>query len=115
MHAPKPKPTLGAIRQRMKFCPRRVLGWLVVIAALTSDPARAQSSSPSDHLLTGKAAMGDWTTDAPGVQRRITVDDLPPPSSNILAVNPPRVIRRPAAAELRAAPGFKIDLYASGF
>jgi glucose/arabinose dehydrogenase len=115
MHAPKPKPTFGAIRQRMKFGPCRVLRWSVIIAALTSDLARAQGSSPADHLLTGKVAMGDWTTDAPGVRRKITVDDLPPPSSNILAVNPPRVVRRPAAAELRAAPGFNIDLYASGF
>jgi glucose/arabinose dehydrogenase len=115
MRAPKPKPALGAIRQRMKFCPCRILRWFVIIAALTLDSPRAQSSSPSDQLLAGKAAMGDWASDAPGVRRKITVDDLPPPGSNILAVNPPHVVRRPAAAELRAAPGFKIDLYASGF
>jgi hypothetical protein len=28
-------------------------------------------------VLTGKAAMGDWTRDAPGVTRKITVQDLP--------------------------------------
>jgi len=98
----------------MKFCPCRVLRWFVVIAALSSDSARAQSSSPGDQLLAGKAAMGDWASDAPGVRRKITVDDLLPPGSNILAVNPPRVIRRPAAAELRTGLGSKIDLYASG-
>src|SRR6266699_3882605 len=65
--------------------------------------------------LTGKAAMGDWTSDAPGVRRKITVADLPAPSSNILAINPPRVVGRPADAQLQVPPGFEIDLYASGF
>ena len=66
-------------------------------------------------LTIGKAAMGDWTSDAPGVRRKITVEDLPRPSSNLLAINPPRVVRRPADAQLRVPPGFKIDMYASGF
>jgi len=30
--------------------------------------------------------MGDWTSDAAGVRRKITVADLPPPSSNVLAI-----------------------------
>jgi len=38
-------------------------------------------------ILTGKEAMGDWTSDAPGVIRKITVQDLPPPGSNALAIN----------------------------
>ena len=66
-------------------------------------------------LLIGKAAMGDWTSDAPGVRRKITVTDLPAPSSNVLAINMPRVVGRPADAQLRVPPGFKIDLYAGGF
>src|SRR5438477_366618 len=59
--------------------------------------------------------MGDWTSDAPGVRRKITVEDLPAPSSNVLAINLPRVIGRPANAQLRVPTGFKIDLYAGGF
>src|SRR5207245_2763990 len=31
------------------------------------------------------------------------------------AINPPRVAGRPADAQLQVPPGFKIDLYASGF
>jgi len=75
------------------------------------------SAAGAEHYrpLTGKAAMGDWTTDAPGVRRKITVADLPAPSSNILAINLPRVIGRPANAQLQVPPGFKIDLYAGGF
>jgi glucose/arabinose dehydrogenase len=69
----------------------------------------------NDKLLTGKAAMGDWTGDAPGVHRKITVDDLPPPGSNALAINPPRVVDRPSGAELHGPPEFKIDIFASRF
>jgi glucose/arabinose dehydrogenase len=54
-------------------------------------------------------------TDAPGVRRKITVDDLPSPGSNVLAINPPHVARRPADAQLHVPPGFKIDAYAGGF
>jgi glucose/arabinose dehydrogenase len=75
----------------------------------------ADSNRTSGKLFTGQAAMGDWTSDAPGVRRKITVDDLPPPSSNILAINPPRVIPRPGGAELHVPSGFKVDMYASGF
>jgi glucose/arabinose dehydrogenase len=66
-------------------------------------------------VLTGKAAVGDWTKDAPGVRREITVQDLPPPSSNALAINLPRVARRSPDARLRVPAGFKIDLYADSF
>jgi len=66
-------------------------------------------------LLTGKDAMGDWTKDAPGVRRKITVQDLPAPSSNALAINFARVARRPADARLQVPPGFRIDPYADGF
>src|ERR1700724_3089447 len=75
----------------------------------------ADSNRTSGKLFTGQAAMGDWTSDAPGVRRRISVDDLPPPSSNILAINPPHVINRPAGTQLQVPPGFKIETYASGF
>jgi glucose/arabinose dehydrogenase len=83
-------------------------------AALLARAASAAEDS-SAKLLTGKAAMSDWTSDAPGVRRKITVDDLPPPSSNVLAINPPHVISRSAGAQLQVPPGFKIDIYASGF
>src|SRR5947209_15329201 len=77
----------------------------------------AHSAASAEHarLIIGKAAMGDWTSDAPGVRRKITVEDLPRPSSNLLAINPPRVVRRSADAQLRVPPGFKIDPYASAF
>ena len=86
--------------------------WIAFHLALNADTATA---AEHDSLLTGKAAMGDWTADAPGVRRKITVQDLPAPSSNILSINSPRVVGRPENAQLRVPSGFKIDLYASGF
>jgi len=92
--------------------PRAILiaTWMALLAR-----AAAGAENPSAKLFTGKVAMGDWTSDAPGVRRKITVDDLPPPGSNILAINPPHVIRRPTGAQLQVPPGFKIDMFARGF
>lgn len=61
--------------------------------------------------LTGPAAMGDWTTDAPGVTRKITLDALPPPGSKP-GIAFPQVEARPADAELKVPPGFKVDAFA---
>ncbi|HEY3663507.1 MAG TPA: PQQ-dependent sugar dehydrogenase [Chthoniobacterales bacterium] len=66
-------------------------------------------------LLTGKAAMGDWTGDAPGIRRKITVADLPPPNDTSSANNGPRVVARPPGAQLHVPAGFQIQEYASGF
>ena len=48
--------------------------------------------------LTGKDALGDWTTDAPGVRRKITLADLATPFETPSANNFPRVVRRPQGA-----------------
>src|SRR5215469_7405799 len=80
-----------------------------VIAVIVA--AAAEKAS----ILTGKAAMGDWASDAPGIMRKITVQDLPPPSSNALAINRARIVDRPANAQPKVPPAFKSELYASGF
>jgi hypothetical protein len=73
-----------------------LLGALIV----SSDSARATdpAESSSQNLLIGKPAMGDWTTDAPGLRRKITIADLPPPFATESANNGPRVVERPADA-----------------
>src|SRR6266436_3635884 len=85
------------------------------IAAAFSLAVSTAANSESGTLLTGKTAMGDWRSDAPGVRRKITVQDLPPPSSNAFAINRARVVDRPADAQPRVPAGFKIELYASSF
>ena len=87
----------------------------IFIAATFSLAVSIGAAAESGTLLTGKAAMGDWTSDAPGVRRKITVNDLPAPSSNILAINRAHVVERPAGAQLRVPPGFTIEWYAGGF
>jgi glucose/arabinose dehydrogenase len=81
----------------------------------TGSSAVAAEASADSKLLTGRAAMGDWTGDAPGVRRRITVSDLPAPSSSADAINPPHVIAAPKGAQLHVPEGFKVDMIASGF
>ena len=81
-----------------------------VLIAITFSVAAPVAAAESGTLLTGKAAMGHWKSDAPGVRRKITVEDLPPPSSNILSINRARVVNRPADVPLRVPPGFKIEL-----
>ena len=87
-------------------------GWAAAVFLIAIIIAAAAEKGT---VLTGKAAMGDWTSDAPGVTRKITVQDLPPPSSNALAINRARVVNRPADAQPKVPPGFKIELYAAGF
>ena len=46
---------------------------LILIASI------APGQDPQKSVLTGKDALGDWTTDAPGVRRKLTLDDLAKP------------------------------------
>src|SRR5213594_3205362 len=87
----------------------------IFIAAGFHIAAPTAMAAESGMLLNGKAAMGDWKSDAPGVRRKITVQDLPPPGSNALAINRPHVASRPPDARPKVPPGFDIELYASGF
>jgi len=72
-------------------------------------------AADSQPLRTGKDALGDWTTDAPGVRRKISSDDLPPPNPRESVYNSPRIVPRPSTAQLRAPPGFQVEQIASGF
>jgi glucose/arabinose dehydrogenase len=65
-------------------------------------------------LLTGKAALGDWTTDAPGVRRKLTVDDLPAPNPDQSARNQPKLVKRPEGARPKVPEGFTVQEFASG-
>src|SRR4029453_6315803 len=86
--------------------------WIALSFSITASTAAVAETGT---LLTGKAAMGDWTNDAPGVRRKITVQDLPAPSSNVFAINRAHAVDRPVNAKPRVPPGFGIELYASGF
>ena len=71
-------------------------------------------SAPAGRVLTGQGALGDWTTDAPGVRRRITGADLPPPYATRSVNNGPSIVKRPANAWPKTLPGFKVEEFVAG-
>ena len=62
----------------------------------------------ADDVRAGKAAYGDWQTDAPGVTRKITVGDLNTPFETPSKANQSKVIAKPANAALKTMPGFSV-------
>src|SRR5690349_2320191 len=89
---------------------------LVVAAAsaIAMVTARADDQRPHGGTLTGKAALGDWTSDAPGVRRKITLDDLATPYGTPSADNHPKVVKRPEGAWPKAPRGFEVTEFATG-
>jgi glucose/arabinose dehydrogenase len=83
---------------------------ILAAAAFGQDAANPGSA----RVLTGAAAFGDWTSAAPLVRRKITVDDLPKPYANRSAGNPPGVVERPAGISPKVPPGFRADVFAAG-
>ncbi|HWW74230.1 MAG TPA: sorbosone dehydrogenase family protein [Pyrinomonadaceae bacterium] len=75
--------------------------------------ASSQTRAPQG-VLTGKAALGDWTTDAPGVRRRITTADLPKPYATRSVDAGSGVVKRPEGAWPKVPAGFKVEEFASG-
>ena len=68
---------------------------VTLLGALGSESvamADGDGARPADVTLKGKDALGDWTTDAPGVRRKITVADLATPYDTPSANNHPRVV-----------------------
>ena len=59
-------------------------------------------------------AYGDWSTDAPGVRRKIVVDTLPQPYASEIAGRPPWIVRQPGDATPHVPPGFVAAKFASG-
>ena len=84
---------------------------VLVSAALVLAPAGvfAQPAGEQQPLLTGKAAMGDWRADAPGVRRRIAPADLPPAFATSSAYNRPHIVPQPPSASPRVPRGFHVE------
>lgn len=71
------------------------------------------ASSVAGTLLTGEAAKGDWTTDAPGVRRKLTPADLPKPYATESVDNGPKLVARPAGMMPRVPNGFRVEQFAT--
>ncbi len=102
------------------------LGTLVLTAALGLTvagiaSARAEGpASPADlpanapKVLTGQDAFTDYTKEAPGVFRKITLADLPAPYATKGVDAGSKNIPRPEGAWPKVPEGFKVDLYTTG-
>jgi len=100
---------------------KRILETLIFVIALmiTISPQVACSqernaNKSQNKVLTGQGALGDWTTDAPGVRRRITTEDLPKPYETKSVINGPKLVPRPADAMPKVPEGFKVEEFLSG-
>ncbi len=79
-----------------------------IVARAADEPAASR------RVLTGKDALGDWTTDAPGVRRKLTLDDLSVPYDTPSAQNFPRVVPRPEGAWPKVPEDFEVTEFATG-
>ena len=86
---------------------------LATIDLVAASVAVADDASSPRATLTGNDALGDWTTDAPVVRRKVTLADLATPYETPSANNFPRVVRRPQGAWPKAPEGFKVTEFAT--
>ena len=91
------------------------LRFQLAILSLVLAPATAWGDDPTSggRTLTGKDALGDWTTDAPAVRRKVTLDDLARPYDTPSADNHPKVVSRPEGAWPKAPAGFEVTEFAT--
>src|SRR4051812_48861797 len=80
-----------------------------------ANPAVAQQGGQGGDVLKGEGALGDWTTDAPGVRRLITPADLPKPGATRSVDNGPKQVARPEGAMPKVPAGFTVELAAEKF
>jgi glucose/arabinose dehydrogenase len=94
--------------------------WQLVAYLKTLDTASVTAVAPAAAPLTPimapppAAPFTDFRFEAPGVEHKITVGDLPSPFSTNSAGNAPVIVARPASAWPVAPKGFRVQLYASG-
>ena len=93
----------------MRFHLRLAVLPLVLVAAT----AWGDDPKFGGRILTGNEALGDWTTDAPGVRRNITVDDLAKPYDTPSAKNHPQLVSRPEGAWPKVPEGFEVTEFAT--
>jgi glucose/arabinose dehydrogenase len=73
------------------------------------------SSLGQSQVLEGQGKAGEWQSDAPGVEHRISLQDLPPDYATPSAFNSPKVVAFPKGARPDVPKGFEAELYATGF
>ena len=113
--------TKRLVKAGLLIAPACILGGVAcartpqTVAQNSVQPVRALGNKPAPaHTLTGQDALGDWTTDAPGVRRKITLADLPAQYATPSIDNGPRMVRRPEGATPKVPAGFQVEEYVTG-
>lgn len=94
--------------------PLALLGLVGLVAcSQAQNVASPRNEAAPGTLLTGKAAFGDWSTDAPGVRRKIVPADLPAPGDTPSVDNGPRIVPAPDGALPKVPEGFTVERMAN--
>lgn len=88
--------------------PIALAAWIIA-----APDARAADERPPA-VRTGKDALGDWSTDAPGVRRKITLEDVATPYDTASSQNHPKVVTQPEGAWPKAPEDFEVTKFATG-
>ncbi len=89
---------------------KAVVGLLAGLCGL-APTMLAPAASGDGAVLTGAAAYGDWSQDAPGIRRQITPADMPAPSSEVKA-NFSTITAPPEGATPKVPAGFTVERFA---
>src|SRR5688500_104069 len=96
----------------------RIVAAVLLASIISCTPAPAQQPAAADAaakpVLKGKDAMGDWSTDAPGVRRHLTAADMPAPNATKSVDNGPKKVARPKDAMPKVPPGVSVELLVAG-
>jgi glucose/arabinose dehydrogenase len=99
-----------ARHREMSFMPKIVA--FIAVGGLFAAAAMPAAADPAGPVLTGQAAFGDYTKDAPGTRRHITVDDLPQPYASDIKANFASVAAAPGNALPKVPAGFTVEKFA---
>jgi glucose/arabinose dehydrogenase len=89
---------------------------LAIAAQLSGANAQqaAGDGAEAEPFVTGKAALGDWTKDRPGLRRKITAADMPAPYMTRSSGNGPSIVRAPQGARPKVPEGFSVEPFLTG-
>jgi glucose/arabinose dehydrogenase len=93
----------------MQPMPRIAFSAMIACAVAGLAPVASLSAG---EVLSGMAAYGDFTRDAPGTRRHITPADMPLPHDTETKVNMSSVVAPPQGAVPRVPAGFTVALFA---
>jgi glucose/arabinose dehydrogenase len=96
------------LKNRSRSC--LLLASLAFSSFLSIPSLHAQSGT----TITGQAAFTDYSKEAPGVRRKLTVADLPAPYASKGVDNGATLVKRPDNAWPQAPNGFKVEMYTTG-